>query len=65
MNFSDDESKSSSSSSSSLTNDNTGVKTIPASLQERIVDKITYNRLTIVVGGTGCGVSIYQGRLVI
>ena len=54
MTFSDDDD---SSSSSSIKNDSPPGLQIPASLQERIVDKITYNRLTIIVGGTGCGVS--------
>lgn len=38
---------------------------IPTSLRERIIDKITYNRLTIVVGGTGCGKSTLVPQLLL
>lgn len=38
---------------------------IPASLRERIIDKITYNRLTIIVGGTGCGKSTLVPQLLL
>lgn len=47
----------SSSSSSSDDNNNNNNNALPSSLKRRVIDKINANKLTIIVGPTGCGKS--------